>query len=76
MVPNDSLINALRGLGYRYKTQTDRMWVYKKTGGNHRVFIRRNRHHTPDLVRILLKQANMAPEEIERFVSNYSTADS
>ena len=34
MVPNDSLINALRELGYSYKTQTDRMLVYKKMENN------------------------------------------
>lgn len=70
MVPNDTLINAVRSLGYKFKKQTDRVDLYKKKGGTQRVAIRRNSAHDPDYARSILKQAGMSLEAIERFIAD------
>lgn len=73
MIPNDALINALRTLDYHYKGQTDRVVLYKKRGSTKRVEIRRVTMHDEIAVRILLRQAGMEPDAIERFIAAYRT---
>ena len=71
MIPNDALINALNGLNFSFKRQADRVMMYKKNGATDRVSVRRVTLHDDDYVRILLKQAGMSPEDIERFIAAY-----
>ena len=46
MIQNDALINALRGLNFTFKQQTDRMMIYKQRGTTARVLVRRNATHS------------------------------
>lgn len=71
MIPNDALINALRDLGYRYKDQTDKVMLYKKSGSTARVALRRTQLHDDVYARTLLRQAGMSPVNIEQFISTY-----
>ena len=71
MIPNDALINALRTLDYHYKGQTDRVVLYKKAGSTRRLEVRRKTMHDETVVRILLRQAGMSAEAIERFITTY-----
>lgn len=73
MIPNDALINALRTLDYHYKGQSDRVVLYKKAGSTRRVEVRRKSMHDEQAARILLRQAGMDAEAIERFISGYRT---
>ena len=73
MIPNDALINALRTLDFHYKGQTDRVVLYKKSGSTRRVEVRRKTMHDEIAVRILLRQAGMQSEAIERFIAQYRT---
>ena len=69
MVPNDALINVLRReLGYGFKKPTDRTNIYKKKGGTHRVFIRKNAVHSPEYARAILRSAGMSDDGIEQFL--------
>ena len=70
MVPNAALINFLRReLNYTFKRQTERVDVYKKRGGTHRVLIKKNASHTPEYARSILRSVGMDDEAIERFLS-------
>lgn len=75
MVQRRNLINALRRLGYAYKDQTKRTMLYKKEGSTERVTVPRGRSVMPEEARSILRQASMPHEDIERFISNYSTLD-
>lgn len=70
MIQNDALINALRSLGYRFKKQTDRMMLYKRSGSSDRVMVRRNSAHSPEYARTVLKQAGMPPDQIDSFINS------
>ncbi len=74
MIPNDALTNAVRSLGYKFKRQADRVNIFKKTGGTERVAIRRNVMHDEDYAVQVLRQAGMAPGDIERFIQSVKTS--
>ena len=76
MIPHSALINALRDLGYVFKRQAPRVMIFKKKGGIDRVSIRRTQSHDPEAARLILRDAGMDPENIERFISTYSAANS
>ncbi len=69
MVPNESLINAVRSQGFSFKRQTDRMAVYKQRGGTKRVLIRRNASHDEIYAREILRTAGMPDADIEKFLT-------
>lgn len=68
MIPHDTVINALRELGFTFKKQTDRVVIYKKRGGTNRVAVRRRDFHDRKAIGVLLAQAGMPHDEIERFL--------
>lgn len=70
MIPNDTLINALRSLNFRFKRQTDRVAIYKQKGTTLRVAIRRNQLHDETYTRTVLRQAGMALADINNFISS------
>lgn len=71
MIPHDALINALRDLDYHFKDQADRTVLYKQKGTTNRVHVRRISFHDEKAARILLQQAGMSLEEIEKFINTY-----
>jgi hypothetical protein len=71
MIPHDALINALLSLDYHYKGQSDRTLLYKKKGSTNRVNVRRISLHDEKAARILLQQAGMDREEVEKFIAAY-----
>jgi hypothetical protein len=72
VIPNDALTNALRSLNFTFKRQADRVMIWKQRGSTRRVSVRRNRFHDPDYARVVLKQAGISPEDIEKFISSVS----
>lgn len=74
MVPRDHFINKLRDLNYTFKTQSDKTAEWKKTGGTHRIYIRRKEDPLSDeYVRSVLKQCGCESGDIERFIANNQT---
>lgn len=72
MIPNEAIINVLRqSLGFEFKDQKDRVMIYKKRGDTQRVMVRRITLHDDNAARILLKQAGMSADEIEKFINTY-----
>ncbi len=71
MIPNDVLINALNELDYHFKRQADRVMIYRKRGSTSRLTVRRITLHDETAVKILLRDAGMPPDEIEKFISTY-----
>lgn len=69
MIRRSALINAIRRCDFTFKRQTDRIEFYKKSGSTQRIAIRRNILVTPEYARIVLLQAGMLHDEIERFIA-------
>ncbi len=70
MVPRERFINKLRELNYAYKNQTEKTAEWKKTGGTHRVYIRRKEDPLSDeYVKRTLKQCGCTEEDIGRFIA-------
>lgn len=72
MIPTPKLINALRLLGYRYKTQTERVELHKKSGSTNRVEVRKRDYQDVDTARATLRRAGMDANEIEKFIAECS----
>jgi len=70
VVPNDAITNALRGLNFTFKKQTDRMMVWRQRGTQVRVLVRRNASHDEEYARTLLRQAGMPEHEIQAFLNS------
>jgi hypothetical protein len=68
VIPNTALIRALRSLRFSFKRQADHVVFYKQDGGTLRVGVRRNTEHDDDYARVILRQAGMAEDDIERFI--------
>lgn len=73
MIPHDALVNVLRHLDFHFKRQADRVELYRKKRSTLRVAIRRRDYHDEDYVKIVLKQAGMAPAEISTFIATCRT---
>jgi hypothetical protein len=71
VVPNTALINALRSLNFEYKRMADRVCIYKQKGSTKRVVVRKHTDHDDDYAKVILMQAGMEPELIEKFVAQY-----
>jgi hypothetical protein len=70
VIPHDALINALRSLHFRFKRQADRVEIYKQSGSTRRVEVRRHDWHDETVVRTLLRQAGMPPNDINAFIAS------
>ena len=68
MIQNAALINALKSLGYTFKTQSERVVIYKLSGNTKRVEIHKRDYHDPAEVRAILRRAGMLREDIEKFI--------
>jgi hypothetical protein len=69
MVHREAFINKIRELGYTYKSQQKRTQLYRKKGGTHRVFMPLADLLEDDFVKCSLRQAGLAPKDIESFLA-------
>ena len=74
MIPRDAFINKIRDLGYAYKDQLKRTYLYRKTGGTHCIYVKMSDLLDDEYVRNSLRQAGMLGPDIEQFISQYSVA--
>jgi hypothetical protein len=74
VISDHALINILRErLNYHFKRETDRVVIYKQRGATKRIEIRKVSAHDEDYVRILLRQAGLGKDEIEKFIVTHRT---
>lgn len=71
MVPRHVFISKLRDLGYSYKDQTEKSQLYRKTGGEHMVWIRRKENPLSDTyVESVLVQCGCTREDALTFIGH------
>lgn len=70
MVSKEALLNALRSLGFKYKTRSDRMELHKQSGTTKRVQVRRHNMHTCEYAASVLRSAGMPQADIDAFLQS------
>jgi hypothetical protein len=70
MVRRESFINKIRELNYTYKSTQKRTFLWRKVGGTHYISVPMADLLVDEFVRSSLRQAGVADEEIQRFLSS------
>jgi hypothetical protein len=76
MIHRDAFVNKIRNLGYAYKDQLKRTYLYRKTGGTHCIYVKMSDLLDEEFVRNALRQAGTPSPDIEQFISQYSVSKS
>jgi len=76
MIHRDAFVNKIRSLGYTYKDQLKRTYLYRKTGGTHCIYVKMCDLLDEEFIRNSLRQAGMSNPDIEQFISQYSVSRS
>lgn len=63
-----SFINKIAELGYHYKTQQKRTYLYRKTGGTHYISVPMADFLADEYVTSTLRQAGCSEEHIKAFI--------
>ncbi len=71
MIRNSLLTNAVRSCTFRFKRATERVDIFRKTGGTKHVMIRRRKEASKDYARLVLKDAGMSHDDIEEFIAQH-----
>jgi hypothetical protein len=66
MLKRERLINKLRALGYQFKNETDRTYMFRR--GTHRAFVPKTDLISEINVRSILNQCGCNPAEVEEFI--------
>ena len=69
MVSRQSFINKIRELGYTYKSQQKRTYLWRKTGGTHYISVPMADLLEDEFVMSSLRQAGCRDEEISSFLT-------
>lgn len=69
MVSRETFINKIRSLGYKYKNQQKRTYMYRKVGGTHRIFVPMADLLEDEYVSSALAQAGETDADIKAFLS-------
>jgi hypothetical protein len=70
MVHRETFINKIRSIGYAFKTETKRAYLWRKKGSTHFIYVPKTEILEDDFVKSSLWQAGCTKEEIEGFVSS------
>jgi hypothetical protein len=70
MVPREHFVNKIRSLGYKYKTQHKRTYLYRKTNGTHFIPVPKSDLLEDEYVISALRQAGLADEDIKAFLAS------
>jgi len=68
MIPRQRLRNKLLELGFSFSIRTKRVEVHRQKGSTKRIELTHNKEFSEAYVRIVLKQAGMQEDDIERFI--------
>jgi hypothetical protein len=74
MVRRDTFINKIRELGYTYKGQQKRTYLWRKVGGSHRMFVPMAELLEEEFVANALRQAGLTDQESRAFISSHATS--
>jgi len=69
MVRRETFINKIRQLGYSYKGQQKRTYLYRKSGTIEYISVPMRDLMEDETVRIALRQKGISEEEIESFLA-------
>ncbi len=69
-ITRDQLVTCIEAAGWKFKDQTKRVLLFKKTGQVHRVVVPKRDKFDENAVRIVLSQAKFLREEVERFLKD------
>jgi len=69
MIARQRLRNKLLELGYSFSLRTKRVEIHRKKGSTKRIELTHQREFSEEYVRIVLRQAGLNQEEIERFIA-------
>jgi hypothetical protein len=70
MISRETFINKIRALGYKYKNQQKRTYMYRKVGGTHRIFVPMADLLEDDYVSSTLAQAGETASDIQAFLAS------
>ena len=70
MIRKEAFINKIRELGYTYKNRQKRTQLWRKKGGQHRMFVPLADLLEEDFVKSSLNQAGLKEPDIESFIAS------
>jgi hypothetical protein len=70
MVRRETFINKIRSLGYKYKTQQKRTYLYRQTGTTNYISVPMADWLEDEYVQHALRQAGCKGQEVESFLSS------
>ena len=70
MLPQSLLVDAVRGLGYAFKTETRSRRVYKQQGGTNRVLLPKTKLISEDNFRSILGAAGASSEAVDSLIAS------
>jgi hypothetical protein len=73
MVSRESFINKIRELGYTFKDQQKRTYLWRKVGGTHFIPVPKSDNLSDDFVISSLRHAGCKDPEIQAFLSSAKT---
>jgi hypothetical protein len=68
-ISRDQVIKRLRAAGYSFKRKGKKNEIYRQSGSGQRVNLATRKKLEVDYVRIVLTQAGLTREEIDKFVA-------
>lgn len=72
MVRRQSYVNKIRALGYEYKTQQKRTYLWRKKGGTHYISVPMAELLEDEFVISSLRQAGETDPDIRAFINDHS----
>ncbi len=72
MVRRQSFVNKIRALGYEYKTQQKRTYLWRKKGGTHYISVPMADLLEDEFISSSLRQACQQDDEIREFINTHS----
>jgi len=70
MVRREKFVNKIRSLGYTFKSQQKRTYLYRKAGGTHYIPVPKADLLEDDFVNSSLRQAGCSQDEIRAFLAD------
>ena len=70
MVRREKFVNKIRSLGYTFKSQQKRTYLYRKAGGTHYIPVPKADLLEDEFVNSSLRQAGCSQDEIRAFLAD------
>ena len=70
MVRREHFVNKIRSLGYKFKDEQKRTYLYRKTNGTHFISVPKPDLLEDEYVMSVLRQAGLTDEDIKAFIAS------